>query len=117
MATRSPPRIPPAPRRSYGAVGCAYVLLCGGLLGLAVLSNQDVNAPSAQAAAPQPSVARIQSFPDIHDMCRVTLFNNDTGRYQTGATAPCQNLISKKVALWSIAERAEQFSKAFRASW
>jgi hypothetical protein len=93
------------------------VLLCGGLLGLALLSNKDLNSPLPQAAAPQAAVARIQSFPDIHDMCRVTLFHNDTGRYQTGETGPCQNLISKKIALWSIAERAEEFSKAFRASW
>jgi hypothetical protein len=104
--------------RSYRAVGFVYVLLCGGLLALALANNKDFNAPPAPAPTrAQAEMARIQSFPDRKDMCKVLLFHNDTGRYSEGGTAPCQNMISKKIAIWTAAERAENFSKAFRQAW
>jgi hypothetical protein len=107
----------PVRRRSYRAVGFAYVLLCGGALAIAFLPGKDVNLSPPQMAKQQYPAATIQSFPDANDMCRVLLFQNETGRYQAAGTAPCQNMISEKTTVWIGTERAQKLARAFRTSW
>ena len=117
MAPNSPLRTRPVRRRSYVAAGLAYAIFCGSVLAIASLG---VRIPPQQTAETQKTeipVATIQSFPDVNDMCRILLFHNDTGRYQEGGTAPCQNLISKKVLVWTVTDRAREFAKVFRSSW
>jgi hypothetical protein len=116
-SSRSSLRTASVRRRSYRTVGVVYVLFCAGVLAIATLTSKDEDVAPEKIPAAQVPVATIQSFPDVNDMCRISLFHNDTGRYQDGGTAPCTNLISKKMVVWTLPDRAREFAKAFRANW
>ena len=120
MILGSSPRARSTRRRQHVATGITYLLFCGGILAIALLMGKDISPPVLQAAKPQAAeipVATIQFTPDINNMCRRLLFHNDTGRYQEGGTAYCQNLTAKQFLRWTVTERTTAIAKAFRSGF
>ena len=111
------PAIRPA-TRSFGSHICS----CAGafIFGAAILrlTGLAFSAPDLQTGQPQAleiPVARIQSFPDRNNLCRVLFFHNDSGRYQDGGAGQCT--VPNEMLVWTTHSRAEAFAEAFRSSW